>query len=197
MMKSNDAFTEISLRFLYKMKYLNRYEAYPRVTQETVAEHSYFVGLYTMLICDKLGVQDDIKLRAMEMALVHDIPETILSDIPHDSKEVLQSLGVLLHGTDERIMLNILPEYAHYIHDFDSLEEKTLEALIVKAADTIQVIQYCYHEISLGNKNMDSIYESSMERYLRIIDTIHQRFDYKIDKLLIIEGELVGERWSL
>lgn len=180
-MIEENKFSAKSLTFLYKMKYLNRYEAYPRITYETVAEHSYFVAFYTMLICDKLGLADKISNVAIKIALNHDVPEIILSDIPHDSKEVLNDLGVDMKGIEERIMLSLFPEYSMLVHSFEQQGDMPiLPAIIVKAADALSVIQYCLHELSLGNSNMKPIYESALARYRAVLYVLNNRFGFDV-----------------
>ena len=74
---------------IYKLKNIVRYNTHPKLTKESVAEHSFYVALIALKICDKLNVSDDIKLLSIEKSLLHDLPEIKMNDITYDAKHIL------------------------------------------------------------------------------------------------------------
>ena len=165
------------LTFMYRLKYLNRYEAWPRITQETVAEHSYFVTLFSMMLCDELNIDAESRMICLEMAITHDIPEILLSDIPHPAKEYLKENGIKIDGMEQNTMMKILPPYAKHVGDFE--EVNSLEATIVKIADIIQCIQYCLHEESLGSNVMKEMRDDIFKRYLIYKERLFSQYGYE------------------
>lgn len=49
--------------------------------QESVAEHSWMLGLMAMAIFDSLGIEVD-QLKVLKMVIIHDLAEAVTGDIP-------------------------------------------------------------------------------------------------------------------
>lgn len=159
------------LLYFYRLKLLNRYESHFRLTYETVAEHSYFVVLFTMLLCDDFGVSSQTKLKAMEMAVTHDIPEIELSDIPQPTKRFLEdNFKVTFSNIEEKIMDDIMPAYVFHVNEF--AKQDTIISNIVKLADILSVIQYCEHEKVLGSNTMESILKVNKQNLEKLFKSI-------------------------
>ena len=127
---------------VYNLKFIQRYSITPRITNETVAEHSFFVATYVM------ELYKDYKFdlnKAVQMAIIHDFAESFIGDITLSTKTMCPEL------------VNEL--YREY-------EQRTsVESLIVKLADTMQVKQYAGNEIELGNNSitMRSIFSRAVD----------------------------------
>lgn len=135
---------------VYKLKTLIRYNNRLRLTNESVAEHSFFVTLFVFEICDILEIDEVLKARCIEYALLHDISETILSDIPANVKRLSPAIAEMLKKYEHAFMLENYPKHA-------LLGEDPTISLIVKLADLYSVRQYCLVEKSLGNQTLDFI----------------------------------------
>jgi len=157
---SNDYLMEI-----YRLKTLVRYNHRLRLTNESVAEHSFFTALFVLEICDKLSISGELKAKSIEYALLHDVPETILSDVPSDVKDLSESLRMLLQTFEDSFMETNYPDYALYNKDDEIFA-------IVKLADLYSVRQYCMVEAALGNKTLD------------FADAVNERID-RLEKELI------------
>ena len=171
------------LKFLYKLKNTNRYATVPVVTYESVAEHSYYVTLFSMMLCDELDIYGDQRVKILQMALIHDLPEAILSDIPTTSKSIFKQFGMDVDSISGELMKSILPPYTGEMIEFE--EKETIEALVVKLADIAQCFQYCYHEESLGNTNMEEVIMLINEGYQTIKNKLRKK--YKIEPKLFDE----------
>lgn len=110
---------------------------------ESVADHSYGVALATALLVDALrgeGVAVDGE-RALRMALVHDAPEAATGDVPHPAKA--DGLADALRAAEGSIAARLLsPPLAEAFAEASA--KASLEARIVKAADTIQMMVKAY-----------------------------------------------------
>lgn len=140
-----------------------RFNNTPRVVSENVAEHSYYVTFLAMIMGDyleKRGVKLD-KLRLLQMGLFHDAEETISGDILAPIKQ-----GEFRKVLDKENTKNIKllttdleggKKYSNLWRE--TVDEKTLEAKIIKLVDKMSCIIYCIREIHLGNKYFRAILE--------------------------------------
>ena len=69
------------------LSYIPRWSIIRTTRTQNVAEHSYYVAVYTKQICDWLDVEPDEKAKLVWMALMHDVDEMITGDIPTPSKK--------------------------------------------------------------------------------------------------------------
>jgi putative hydrolase of HD superfamily len=106
---------------------------------ESIADHSYFVALTTMLLVDALreeGVEVDGE-KALRMALVHDAPEAKTGDVPMPQKT--ERMDAALTELEADIAERVLTKDS--LASYREAEEgQSLEARIVKAADKIQMM---------------------------------------------------------
>ena len=125
------------LEALPRMGYLMRGIAHP----ESVAAHVFGVAVWSMLLADELGGVDTLKV--LRMALLHELGEVKLTDIPKIAEEYLppgakdaaeQKIAAeLLAGLDARG-----EAYAQLFAEYQ--EARTREARIVHAADKLQMM---------------------------------------------------------
>ena len=95
--KLNKLDVEDKLTEIYHLKSIVRYNNRPKLSEETVAEHSFYVALIGLMICDELGTSTECKYEVMIKALLHDMPEMEINDITHDVKTRLHLEDFLAH----------------------------------------------------------------------------------------------------
>lgn len=173
-----------SMRSLYRLNHMSRYNTWPRIHNESVAAHSFYVVLFTMMICDRLGVEDRIKLEAMQIATVHDIPETIMNDVTYDAKKQIDGLNELLGEFERKYIMVNFPEQYFAVFGSNSVNHE-IARLIVKLADVYSVVQYCDNEVQLGNKPFEKLLEDSFERASAIIKKLEGRYNVSCQKITI------------
>ncbi len=109
------------------------------VAPESVADHSYRVALLSMLLADTEGL--DV-LRAMRMALLHDLAEALVGDLTPRQKE-----GRVNWQREEReaftVLIGKLPKetaekYVATVEDYQACS--TPEARLVHAADKLEML---------------------------------------------------------
>ncbi len=131
---------------LYPLRFIQRYALTPRITSETVAEHSFFVAAFVFELHTKYKF--DLH-KAVTMAIIHDFAECEIGDVTLTAKLKHPDLIDAIHKAEDRVM----ETFGRYIHNlFKEYEAReSWEAKIVKYADVLQVKQYLSIEQSIGN----------------------------------------------
>lgn len=146
---------------VYNLKFIQRYSITPRITNETVAEHSFFVATYVM------ELYEDYKFdlnKAVQMAIIHDFAESFIGDITLSTKTMCPDLVEAVSNAEKEVMFQNFPSFIYEL--YREYEQRTsVESLIVKLADTMQVKQYAGNEIELGNNSitMRSIFSRAVD----------------------------------
>lgn len=167
---------------LQRMSNMIRYNNEIHIHDENVAEHSFYTAVYAAELCDILGVCQYDRGLIIEKALIHDIHEIELSDIPHNVKKLDESI--------EKFCLQFENEF-NVTYFFELMMRisgcKFPDAinLIVELADVISVNQYSKQELMFGNKKkFYPILNSSIERINAICNKLTMYFDVeKIDRI--------------
>ncbi|MBA2661210.1 MAG: HD family hydrolase [Bradymonadaceae bacterium] len=124
-----------------------RLEALPRTgwivcgvqNPESVAAHSYMVAIIAMWIADQLAEPIDMAF-LLRIALLHDIGEAVLTDLPWPVKRFVGS-EVLAEAEQRAVDLVLEDSPASWRQAFGAYVERgSIEARIVKAADQIQML---------------------------------------------------------
>ena len=131
----------------------------PRVRDESVAEHSFFVAAIVMRLHGDytfdLGV-------ALQCAISHDVAEVFIDDINHEIKRDFPDVANALKAAERTVMNNFPNPFQQGAFIYNS---STTEGTIVHLADVIQCLQYAKTEISLGNQGyMLKVEEESTRR---------------------------------
>jgi putative hydrolase of HD superfamily len=116
---------------------------------ESVADHSWGVGFVSLLLAHA-EVDSGQKLdvgKMLKMALLHDLPEAVISDIPQTAADIAGETMYRAKHAAERSAFQHLFASSRTGRDLAALWEeytacKTLEARIVAAADVIDMLIY-------------------------------------------------------
>ena len=144
-----------------KLRNLVRYQNAPRVSEETVAEHSFFVSAYVLKLHNYYNF--DLK-KALSIAILHDYAEVFISDIPHPIKKQFPVIEDCLKEAENKIIKeHISDDFSNWLSEFNNIN--TAEGCIVSLADILSVISYSKYEIELGNsKYMKDVLEKAIKR---------------------------------
>lgn len=135
---------------VYNLKFIQRYSITPRIINETVAEHSFFVATYVMELYNTYKF--DLN-KAVQIAIIHDFAESYIGDITLSTKTMCPELVKAVAEAEKTVMYQNFPSFIYEL--YREYEQRTsVESLIVKLADTLQVKQYTSNEISLGNNSL-------------------------------------------
>ena len=143
------------------LRTITRYNTAAKVSQESVAEHSYYVAAYVVKLNE--FYQFDEK-KALEVALLHDAAEVFISDVPHPIKAAFPKLAEELDKAEYQVNVDhFSKELADDLEEFNTLS--TAEGVIVALADIMSVLSYAKYEIKLGNSEyMRAVYAGAFER---------------------------------
>lgn len=162
---------------ILKMSDLNRYNNRTRLTNENIAEHSFYVAFAVMKLCEIFNVKESTKLKALQMSILHDIAEVETNDIPYPTKQKSPELKLLLEQLEMEYVLETYPQFYNIFSEFVVMGN-TEASLLVKVADAISVLQYAKKEIALGNNTPDmlDIYVDTTRRVNEGLEKLEQIF---------------------
>lgn len=170
-MSDNDLEFEKFYAKIYNLAYITRYSGVPRIKNESVAEHSFFVASLVI----KLHEIYDFDLgTALQMAITHDWAESFIGDITWRVKKQNPSINQAVILAEETAMLNNFNKdvYETWI---DYCSQEVIEAKVVLMADIIQVIQYAEHEVMLGNVgHMTEIVNATYKRLEQLKEQLNE-----------------------
>lgn len=146
-----------------RMKDVYRYSSYPVIKHESVAEHSYYVALYALLINCELNLRlTESKL--LRRAILHDIDESMTGDFVRSFKHSDPNLHDKLHQAAglfaSKLLSSIMSSDGQatlLLDDWYECKDDTLEGDLIAVADYASVIQYILRELELGNRMMIAI----------------------------------------
>ncbi len=164
-MDINKTFSTVSRRLSSIIRYNNT----PRIKEENVAEHSFYVAFYVMILSD--FVQGIDKHKAVLLALVHDIEESISGDIPHNVKLKYPDLNDSLERMNYLIASEIFgSRHSKYLDLWKETRiHDTLESKLVDLADKLSVYLYSSDEVSMGNSFMCKIKNDVLKNLEKIL----------------------------
>lgn len=139
---------------------LHRLQALPRIgwvvsgisQPESIAAHLYEVALVALWLAESIDEPVDVE-RVLRIALLHDVAEAVTTDIPAPVKRLIGTDAV--HRAERQaaaLVLEHAPDsWLDAVHEYD--DHETLEARIVKAADTIQMLAraLAYEHVGQGD----------------------------------------------
>lgn len=150
------------------LRSLIRYQNCNRLVNESVAEHSFYVAVFVL----KLREYYDFNLEvALKTALIHDIPEARISDIPHNIKLANPEVAAALEKAEEKVTVDMLSEEANaLLKSFNHGD--TVEGKICQLADVLSVVLYANDEIKCGNRIFNYIAIKAIARCKEIVASL-------------------------
>ena len=127
----------------------------PPSTAENVAAHSHTMTILSYILAKQANKEVDLT-RLLLMALIHDLPEALIGDIPisaqqadpsfREAKEKRENeaMKTILNSLPEKIRLQLQKIWEEY------LRGETLEARLVKGADRLATAVHAVELIKSG-----------------------------------------------
>ena len=144
-----------------KLDKVIRFSAQMRIKDESVAEHSFHVALYSMILADleeKIFKNKVDKEKLLKTALLHDLEECLTGDIIYSFKHTHKNLTREIKRISQRFfegLMKSLPDKIskEYLTFWQGAKDKKkIEGKIMEAADKLEGLIYALNEFSLGNK---------------------------------------------
>lgn len=146
-----------------KLSRIDRYQLENTIKPCYVTTHSYWVLVLSLIIKDqaemflKKKYNRSIDYRTIvEMATFHDMGESVTGDADH----IVKRAGVINGEEEERFIRERFENskiFGKYLSSIlmDNNEDRALEKAIVKCADILEHLIFCYEEQEIfGNKSM-------------------------------------------
>jgi len=152
-------------KFLEEEKKLDRvirFSAHTRIRDESVAEHSFHVALYAMILADleeKLFKNKVDKEKVLKTTLLHDLEECRTGDIIYGFKHTDEKLTKEIKKISRRFLEGLMRNLPKRISEEyillwqNAKNKKTIEGKIIEAADKLEGLIYVLNEFALGNKS--------------------------------------------
>lgn len=159
------------------LAHVTRFNNRPQHFPESVAEHSFYVGYFVLLLCrilEKKALMVDTT-KALQMALIHDMEEGFSGDILNPFKHYNDKVYNAIRDVNKDMIWEMFAGLPKDISEElvelwnEEGKGKSLEAQVVKVADKLSLIAKCFEEIAAGNKYFAHIYEREVEA-LRKLD---------------------------
>lgn len=143
--------------FVYRMKNIYRWSLMRNTEHESVALHSYYVSIWTHLLCsiaNEIYHKEVPTDRIVAMALFHDATEVFVGDIAqpvkHSSPAILEHFREIERSAAVTLM-NMLPDELHSVYRPLILEHDAELYKFVKGADLLDAYLKCVAELNAGN----------------------------------------------
>ena len=137
---------------------------------ESIADHTCAVALLTLLLAAEINHdlpahQLDAPLdsgRALQIAIVHDLAESVLTDLPKRSSELIGES--VKHDAEQRALERMLVDHPareallEYWHEYNAASSP--EGRLVRDADKLEMIHQalCYEQA--GNRNLHEFFRN-------------------------------------
>lgn len=144
-------------RELRDLAFVSRWAIARTIHRQSVAEHSYFVTIYALQLCQLLQIPRNDVLPVVVHSLTHDMDECFTGDIPGPAKRAIRDEtkydSYIKRGIEDRFKwITGSPNYDTYA------------IKIVKTANLIDEVLYLCSERQLGNQSVEAFYQDSIRR---------------------------------
>jgi len=143
-----------------RLRYVKRFSICPKVHEESVAEHSYYVAFICLMLGEDLMNQGFVKLNLgmlLSRALIHDLDEVFSGDFirmfKHQNIIVEEAINATSKILVERFTQNY-PAGKKLLDYWENSKSEDLEGSILAFADFLSVLSYIWQEIHAGNHIM-------------------------------------------
>lgn len=131
---------------------------------ESLADHTCLVAIYALFLAEAVNADpaaEGLALplnveRVLSLALIHDLAESVLTDLPKRAAEVLGTEAK--HQAEQRIITSLfedLPRGAHYTALWQEYDNgATPEARLVKDVDKLEMVLQSVRYSERGHTNL-------------------------------------------
>lgn len=144
---------------------VTRWSGLPRLHNQSVAEHSYYVALYTDQLCRRFNWSPEYCYEAVSYALIHDMAEATTGDIMGPVKRKVVN-AVTLSDYEKEIMKELGPFYS------DRKPPTAAIKVVVKAANIIDEFFHISLELAMGNNCMKAMQAAVMLRMSTVLENM-------------------------
>ena len=166
------------LNRLRGLSFVTRWNFHPITRRQTVADHSFWVAIYAMMIADLSEITAPIE-HILRAALLHDMEEAVTGDLP---SLVKRTIGVAWDEVEKRGAKQLVGDMWLRYDYWWRYDNEDLRK-IVKAADILDRVMYAEEEQMRGNQAFDRIKLESIKQlrdmHMSSVDLILDELGYK------------------
>jgi len=177
------------LRRARRLSYIERCSNTIHIKPYSVAEHSFYIALYTMIFADleneRIGEEiydvgsisnssSNIKktydvFEAVRKALVHDLEESETGDILYPMRNMDSDLRDKINEVRDicvnKVVFSELPVNVrnYYIRLWSTSKDDSKEGILVAAMDKFEILMFAIDELDIGNKAFLKMYKDVKE----------------------------------
>jgi putative hydrolase of HD superfamily len=135
---------------------------------EHIADHSFAVAIWVMVLADEMGLPENEQLEALKMALLHELGECRLGDLHYEARELLGPQQV--QQAEQAAVYRVLSPLPAALRDryarlWEAFEEgESLAARVVRAADRLDLLLQTLHYEHLTGYRFDAIWNHPSTR---------------------------------
>lgn len=161
---------------IHRMSHVFRYSSLPTTRKENVAEHSYYVVLYSLLIARDIEARELAKIdygKLLARACVHDLDESLTGDFLRvvkyghpDLKRALDEVSVsMIRKMEEGLKVQVLDLW-------ESAKADDIEGQIVEVVDLARVVSYAIEEVRAGNQHLAPVLREVYQYFCKLRDKL-------------------------
>lgn len=165
-----------------RLAHIRRYASIPVNRVENVAEHSFYVSFYALMLAKDLVKQKQVEIdweRLYTATIVHDVDESLTGDVLRHVKRKSHELHEMWNRMCEKVVSEFCEELGiDFLDDWKNDKDmNSLEGFILSLADFLCVFSYGYEEYMTGNQNMKKVMAGSY-KWVRDIFEEHSDSDH-------------------
>ena len=156
---------------------------------ESVLEHTGFVSVYALALAYKY--EADLAT-VLEYAIVHDMEEVIVGDIPtptkYDNKGITEQINLISDRAAMEISDDVL--FGKMYSPWKNSKSNTLEGSIIRIADSAAVVYKIKQEVESGNKYFKKYIGNISNSLLELESDISIGLQIEVRNLIRIVGQI-------
>lgn len=143
-----------------RLDYVTRYSSIPVVYHETVAAHSYWVTVYSLMIHRELFPgHADLERDILIYAVSHDMGECITGDLVRTFKYSDPALKKAADDAEEKLAGRLPGRIRGLMSPTHARADRAYVKDVVKAADFLSLVLYMNRELVRGNQEILPFFE--------------------------------------
>jgi putative hydrolase of HD superfamily len=130
---------------------------------ESVSDHTFGVAFIALVLAQLMEQSVDVK-KLLTIALIHDLPEAVLSDIPSPaSRHLPPTAKTTAEGEVLHALLDGFPSAEQWEDWWRAFEDRgTIEGKLVRDADRLDMLLQAYvYEQTTGNRRLEEFWADS------------------------------------
>ena len=174
----------MNIKTTRSLRHIRRFNFHHCNKYESVAEHSFFVSLIAYELAKELGCDRNLILAITTLAMMHDIEESVIGDIPFLIRRKIKNL--------DEIELEARKELDHgnpNLYGYDN----SMIVNVVAFADTYELKLYLEEERRSGNMSLYEIERETWGRLHNIKLPDHKVMSKWMRKLEIVKPAKIPE----